>query len=183
LFLGHLLAALRRDDADPAPKEMDAPASPESSRAAALHGKALLGEGYSIEQVVHTYGDVCQTITELALERNASFTVAEYHVFNRTLDNAIAGAVSSYGEHREAAISAEGALAMHQQLGTLADQQRQLVDTALKALDALKVGNVGLLGATGSVLEDSLVRLRELIDKSLPEIRLKTGMSLPPAER
>ena len=115
------------------------------------------------------------------MESSTSISVAEYRAFNRMLDNAIAAAVSSYGQHR-ACSSAEGALDLHQQLGTLADQQRQLVDTALKALDALKVGNVGLLGATGSVLEDSLVRLRELIDTSLPEIRLKTGMSLPPAE-
>ena len=65
-------------------------------------------------------------------------------------------------------------------MGTLADEQRVLLDTALKALDALKVGNIGLMGATGTLLEDTLLKLRDLIDKSLPEIRLSTGMTAPP---
>jgi len=65
-------------------------------------------------------------------------------------------------------------------MGTLADQQRLLLDTALKALDALKIGNIGLMGATGTLLEDSMLRLRDLIDKSLPELRLSTGMTSPP---
>jgi hypothetical protein len=69
---------------------------------------------------------------------------------------------------------------LHERMGALADEQRKLVDTALKALDALKVGNIGLMGATGSVLEESLMKLRDLVDKSLPEIRLATGMTTPP---
>jgi hypothetical protein len=43
-----------------------------------------------------------------------------------------------------------------------------------------RVGNIGLMGATGTLLEDSLLRLRDLIDQSLPEIRLSTGMTAPP---
>ena len=180
-FLSQLVDALRREHGSPASKETGAPASSDGCGTAALHGKDLLEEGCTVEQVVHSYGDVCQVATEMAAEKKASFTVAEYHVFNCFLDNAIAAAVSSYEGHREASISAVGAQDLHQQLGTLADRQRDLVNTALKALDALKVGNIGLLGATGSLLEDSLVGLRELIDKSLPEIRLKNGMSRPPS--
>ena len=69
---------------------------------------------------------------------------------------------------------------MHDRLGSLADEQRMLLETALKALDALKVGNIGLMGATGTVLEDSLLKLRDLIDRSLPEIRTTTGMVTHP---
>ena len=36
------------------------------------------------------------------------------------------------------------------------------------------------MGATGTVLEASLIELRDLVDKSLPEIRLATGMTTPP---
>jgi hypothetical protein len=68
-------------------------------------------------------------------------------------------------------------------MGSLADEQRSLVETALKALEALKVGNIGLMGATGTVLEASLLKLRDLVDKSLPEIRLATGMTTPPQAR
>jgi hypothetical protein len=43
------------------------------------------------------------------------------------------------------------------------------------------VGNIGLKGATGTLLEDALLKLRDLVDKSLPEIRLATGMTTAPA--
>jgi hypothetical protein len=187
LFLGQLVEALRcEEEAAPSPqlhRHIGFPkptlVSIESGRTAALHGKELLDEGFTLDQVVHGYGDVCQAITELAQELRAPITVAEFHTFNRLLDNAIAEAVASYGRHQAESVSAEGAQGLHEQMGTLADEQRRLVDTALKALDALKVGNIGLMGATGSVLEDSLMQLRSLIDKSLPEIRLATGMTKP----
>jgi hypothetical protein len=185
LFLEQLVEALRYEEAHP-PRKRDGvleicptPGSAENSRTAALHGKALLEQGYSVDQVVHGYGDVCQAITELARERDAPVTVDEFHTLNRLLDNAIADAVSSYGLHRDTA-GAHGAQDIHERMGTLAEEQRQLLDTALKALDAVKVGNIGLMGATGTLLEDSLIKLRNLIDKSLPEIRLSSGMTSAP---
>ena len=49
-----------------------------------------------MSQVVHDYGDVCQAITELALERKAPITVKEFHTLNRCLDTAIAEAVTEH---------------------------------------------------------------------------------------
>src|SRR2546423_5679441 len=116
LFLDQLVGALlqERVNAEPTPDQRrtsprSTPSSIESGRTAALHGKDLLGDGYTIDQVVHGYGDVCQAITELALETRASITVAEFHLFNHLLDNAIAEAVSSFGHHRDGSISAAGA--------------------------------------------------------------------------
>jgi hypothetical protein len=188
LFLAQLIDALRHEHSDPSaqyaksfPPPKETPASLESARTAALHGKELLEGGYTVEQVVHDYGDICQSLTELAKEKNAPVTVDEFHTLNRLLDNAIADAVSSYGQHRDESLSSLGDQSLHDRMGTLAEAQRQLLDTALKALDALKVGNIGVMGATGYVLEDSLRKLRDLIDKSLPEIRLSSGMTaLPP---
>jgi hypothetical protein len=183
LFLEQLVDALRYEEAHPAAKgkehaDPSAAAVAEGSRTAALHGKQLLEDGYTVDQVVHGYGDICQSITELAREVDAPVTIDEFHTLNRLLDNAIADAVSSFGQHRDI-VSSQGAQDMHERMGTLADEQRVLLDTALKALDAIKVGNIGLMGATGTLLEDSLVKLRELIDKSLPEIRLSSGMTSP----
>jgi hypothetical protein len=177
LFLGQLVDALRNEHESGSPSKLLP--SAEGRRGAALHGKKLLEEGYTVEQVVHDYGDICQSITELAKERAAPVTVDEFHTMNRLLDNAIADAVASYGRHREESHGAHGQQGLHERMGTLADEQRKLVQTALKALDALKVGNIGLMGATGTLLEDSLVQLRDLIDRSLPEIRLATGMTGP----
>jgi hypothetical protein len=176
LFLAQLVEALRDEEMDLAP---GAAALAESSRTAALHGRDLLNEGYTVDQVVHGYGDICQSVTELAREREAPITVEEFHTFNRLLDNAIADAVASYGHHQDVSFQARQGQDLHARMGTLADGQRQLLDTALKALDALKVGNIGLMGATGTLLEDSLLRLRDLVDRSLPEIRLSSGMTTP----
>src|ERR1051325_11627554 len=35
--------------------------------AAARHGAELLVAGFNVAQVVHDYGDICQTVTELAV--------------------------------------------------------------------------------------------------------------------
>ena len=191
LFLNQLIEALADDEAveqaEPAAQGGFLSRTPphmrdsmEADRSAALHGTELFRLGYTVEQVVHDYGDLCQAITELAQEINAPVTVGEYHTFNRLLDNAIASAVSAYARHRRSSTIERGGEALHEQLGTLADEQRMLLDTALRALDAIKVGNIGLMGATGAVLEDSLVRLRYLIDRSLPEIRVATGMVTSP---
>jgi len=182
LFLTQLVDALRLEHDHPAQKHhpAGAPAALENARTAALHGRELLALGYTVAQVVHSYGDICQSVTELAAERNATVTVDEFHTFNRLLDNAIADAVASYGHHRDKSEADRGAADLHERLGMLADQQRKLLETALKALEALKTGNIGLKGATGGVLEDSLMKLRALVDRSHPELRLSTGMTTAP---
>ena len=187
LILDQLSEALVREEASPTPQDdsifgypLHTPGSEVANRTAALHGTELFRLGYTVDQVVHDYGDLCQAVTELAKEMDAPITVDEFHTFNRLLDSSIASAVSAYVRQRHSSDAGEGAKVLHDRLGALAEEQRMLLDTALKALDALKVGNIGLLGATGSVLEDSLLKLRVLIDRSLPEIRTGSGMVTPP---
>jgi hypothetical protein len=174
LFLDQLGEALQRRHADGF--TFSKAASIEGSRTASLHGEQMQEEGYTVEQVVHDYGDVCQAITELARQQGTPVSVHEFQILNRLLDNAIADAVSSYETNRDL----QGDVDLHQRLGTLAEEQRRHLDVALKAFDALKVGNIGVMGATGTLLEDSLMKLRELIDKSHPELRLSSGMAKPP---
>ena len=182
LFLAQLVEALRYEHEHFAPGHpRDRPnAAAEGSRTAALHGRDLLALGYTVAQVVHGYGDICQSVTELAVERNVPVSVEEFHTLNRLLDNAIADAVAAYGHHRDKSVADRGAAHLHERLGTLADAQRTLLEKALEALAALKVGTVGLKGATGIVLEDSLLQLRTLIDQQHPELRLASGMTTAP---
>ena len=63
---------------------------------AAKHGADLLRMGFSVNQVVHVYGDVCQAITQLALDQTASITVEEFKLLNGCLDMAIAEAVTEH---------------------------------------------------------------------------------------
>jgi hypothetical protein len=66
---------------------------------AALHGYDLFLEGFTIEQVVRDYGDVCQAVTKLAIETGVPISVEEFRTFNLCIDNAIAGAVTEYAKH------------------------------------------------------------------------------------
>jgi hypothetical protein len=90
LFLDHLIDNLR-----------STPTSPGSgARNAARHGAALLKAGFSVAQVVHDYGGVCQAVTELSEELNAPIAADEFRIFNRCLDDAIAEAVTEYTRRR-----------------------------------------------------------------------------------
>src|ERR1700721_2670058 len=145
---------------------------------AALHGRDLLERGFTLEQVVRDYGDVCQAVTNLAFQEGASIEVDEFRTFNRCLDNAIAGAVTEYA-YRQAAITTEdGFEALNSRLGPLAHELRNYLHIASYAVKAIKAGNVGISGATGAVLDPRLIGMRNLIDRSLAEVRVTAG--LPP---
>jgi signal transduction histidine kinase len=145
---------------------------------AALHGRDLLERGYTLEQVVRDYGDVCQAVTGLAFNTGASIEVDEFRTFNRCLDKAVAGAVTEYA-YRQAAVAAEdGFEALNSRLGSLAHELRNYLHIATYAAKAIKAGSVGMSGATGAVLDRSLIGMRNLIDRSLAEVRVTAG--LPP---
>ena len=216
---------------------------------ATLHGGDLLAKGYTVSQVVHDYGDVCQAVTELVIDQKGTISSDEFRTLNRCLDNAIAEAVTEYGRlqtesvtesgrlqtesvtesgrlqakaatesgrHETAAATESGrvdteAATEHgrlqtkaatesgrletaaatqsgrlqqvtsareevERLGYLAHELRNNLHTALLSFQALKLGKVAVGGSTSAALGRSLVRLRDLIDRSLAEVRLEAGM-------
>src|SRR6476660_2040704 len=146
------------------------------STSAALHGHDLHLRGFTVSQVVHDYGDVCQTITELALETNAPIDTGDFRTLNRCLDEAIAGAVTVYGRESEQS-SLDGQTERgNQRMGFFAHEVRHLVNTAILAFRVLQAGNVGVGGSTGAVLARSLTSLQDLIARSLDEVRLTAGI-------
>ncbi|MEO7726842.1 MAG: sensor histidine kinase, partial [Burkholderiales bacterium] len=151
-----------------------APAPTAIGRAAALHGAELLRLGYSVDQVVHDYGDVCQSVTELASEQKARIAVEEFCTLNRCLDNAIADAVTSFGSARQILLN-DQAETLQQRLTVFADEQRRLIDIAIQSYAAIKTGNIGLTGATGRLLIHALDDLRSLAERALPEIRVASA--------
>src|SRR6186713_1329476 len=66
------------------------PVLSEIGATAARHGRELLQHGFTVDQVVHDYGDLCQAITDLAFEHGVAIQVDEFRTLNRCLDNAIA---------------------------------------------------------------------------------------------
>jgi signal transduction histidine kinase len=150
--------------------------SSEIGTGAALHGHDLLLKGFTVSQVVHDYGDVCQTITELALQMNAPISTDDFRMLNQCLDEAIAGAVTVYGRESQQSRLDGQAERENQRLGFFAHELRNLVNTGILAFEVLKTGNVGLGGSTGAVLNRSLMGLRDLISRSLAEVRLTQGV-------
>ena len=158
---------IRSADSDPTPAPTDI------GRAAALHGAELLRLGFSVDQVVHDYGDVCQSVTALAVEQDIPISTDEFRTLNRCLDNAIADAVASFGCAREISIDRQ-AETLQQRLVFFAAEHRRLIDIAIRSYAAIKTGNVGATGATGTLLILALTDLRSLPDRTLP------GMGVAP---
>ena len=187
LFLDQLIKTLRVEQGA-APMQSRRVSGPsggggtsEIGETAARHGLELLQHGFTVDQVVHDYGDLCQAITDLAFERGAPVSVDEFRTLNRCLDNAIADAVTEFDYQRDLLIADKGVQALNERLGFLAHELRNLIQTATLAVTAIKAGNVGLAGATGAVLDRSLIGLRNLIDHSLADVRVTAGM--PPQRR
>ena len=145
---------------------------------AAQHGSELLRLGFTVDQVVHDYGDLCQSVTDLAYERNEPFKIDEFRTLNRCLDNGIADAVREFSNQRDLVLAHNLAASANERLGFFAHELRNLLNTATLALSAIKTGNVGVSGATGAVLDRSLVGLRYLIDRSLADVRISAGLTV-----
>jgi signal transduction histidine kinase len=128
--------------------------------------------GLSIGQVVHDYGDVCQTITALALEQAVPISTEDFRILNLCLDDAIAEAVTEFSRSRESTI----ADAENERLGILAHELRNLLNAAMLAFELIKTGRVAVGGSTGQVLDRNLLGLRDLIDRSLSDVRLDVGI-------
>ena len=185
LFLDQLIKTLRVEQS-PTPmhsRRVSGPAggagtaSSEIGAAASQHGRELLQHGFMVDQVVHDYGDLCQAITDLAFEQNAPIEVDEFRTLNRCLDNAIADAVTEFAYQRDLVVADKGVQALNERLGFLAHELRNLINSAALAVTAIKAGNVGLAGATGAVLDRSLIGLRSLIDRSLADVRVTAGLA------
>jgi len=139
---------------------------------ASRHGGTRFESGFSVSQLVHDYGDVCQVVTGLAIESGAPVTTEEYRTLNGCLDDAIAAAVTEHARAAESATADRNT----ERLGVLAHELRNQLNSALLAYDILRGGTVSIGGSTGSVLGRSLLALRSLVERSLVEVRLDVGL-------
>lgn len=186
IFLDQLIRTLKAEEAGKlaqslaisGPADGSAQGTSELADSASTHGGKLLALGYSVSQVVHDYGDLCQAVSDLAVALGEQFAVEEFRTLNRCLDNGIAEAVSEFTQRRDVLIANEQALALSQRIGFFAHELRNHLSTAGLAVAAIKQGGMGVTGATGAVLDRSLVGLRTLIDRSLAEVRVEAGLTL-----
>jgi signal transduction histidine kinase len=169
IFLGQLATALnaQSDDATVARHAI--------GESATRHGRDLLALGFTVSQVVHDYGDICQAITELAVEQQASITAEEFQTLNGCLDAAIADAVTEHARSTAESRTTEEL----ERMGQVTHEIRNMLNIALLAFNAVKSGTVGLNGNTGAILGRNLTGLRDLVDSTLSDIRTAASHHRP----
>jgi signal transduction histidine kinase len=179
LFLNQLIETLRQAQAggvtpDAAGGRIRRDMHSEIGLTASRHGHELLQHGFTLNQVVHDYGDLCQAVTELAGESGSPVSMDEFRILNSCLDHAIADAVTEFDRQRDE----DGSLATSERLGSLAHEMRNFLNTAMLGFAAIKTGRVAAQGATSAIVDRSLDGLRDLVDRALAEVRLVAG--IPP---
>jgi signal transduction histidine kinase len=166
LFLDQLMDVLRA-------QELRGTASnPQVGKTAADHGASRMKTGFTVDQLVHDYGDVCQAITELAVDLDKTIAVDDFRTLNKCLDFAIAQAVTEFERQRTRQQSRQE----NERVGFLAHELNNLVNTAKLAFHVLKQGTVAIGGSTGAVLERTLNSMAEVIDRSTTGVRVATGV-------
>lgn len=133
-------------------------------------GKEYLRLGYTVSEVVHSYGILCQTITELATKLGFEITSREFRQLNLSLDTAIAEAVTEFEKGGRRTVNS----AEIKRLGFLAHELRNCLQSATIALEMVESGIVGIRSGTGGLLQNSLKKMAELIDTALTEVRLRS---------
>lgn len=162
-FYNYLVHELERE-ANGKPKRSEKKHSP---RHTALHGAELSRLGYTVSQVVHGYGALCQAITELAEAERLQITTGEFSTLNLCLDVAIADAVTAFTscKNLEDVDSAR-------RMGFLIHELRNALAAAIVAHSMVKKGVVGTGGNTNALLERNLNRMRDILDRSFSEVRM-----------
>src|SRR5476649_2150152 len=136
MFLDQLLEELRHGPS----------ADFDIAKTATKHGHDLRAQGYTVSQVVHDYGDICQAVTELAIERQAAISTADFKTLNRCLDDAIAGAVTEFEGGRPS--DREGT-PQGPRREAVARDLLKTIQVSKAAFDAIRSGRVGVAGSTG----------------------------------
>jgi hypothetical protein len=142
--------------------------SDEIGDSARKHGHDLLKQGFTVEQVVHDYGDVCQSITDLAVELGAPIATEDFRTLNRCLDDAIAGAVTEFTREQGVTRSKQSA------------ELRGLTEAAIFAFRVIRSGSVGVGGSTGAVVERSLLAILAAMDAQSREPKQKGALTPTP---
>lgn len=116
------------------------------------HGRDLQQQGFTVGQVVHDYGDICQSVTDLAVELASPISTDDFRTLNKCLDNAIAGAVTQYTREQATGCGPP-------------DELLAMVSTAITAFEVLQTGTVGIAGRTGTLLHRTLTQMRDILDR------------------
>lgn len=161
-FYDQLAAELVRE-AKGQPKRVPRKHGPGST---SRHGREMSRLGYTVSQVVDGYAVISEAITEVAKAARSPIKPKEFGALNLALDLAISEAVEGFGKRM-------GETVCNERLGALAHELRNALTAAIVAHSMLRKGVVGIGGSTNALLERNLNRMRDIIDRSFSEVRMK----------
>ncbi len=139
-------------------------------------GKQYLRLGFAISEVVQSYGIIHQAIVESAAKLGFLISPEELAKLNLSLDIAVADVVIDFEKVQTAAELLHTATqdqAETERLGFLAHELRNSLQSATITLQLVESGVVLVNSKTGQMLQASLHRMSELIDRALAEVRMR----------
>lgn len=143
----------------------------EMNRDAATRGGLLMARGYTVAEVVHDYGDVCQAITELAVTSGEVIDSEDFRRLNMCLDDVIAESVTEYTRLRDR-IASDGET---ERSGIFAHELRNKISAVQMSFQHIQSGKIPVNGSVASVVTRNLNGMAELINRTLVDVRLDCG--------
>lgn len=128
-------------------------------------GAKFFLQGTTIDNLVHSYGDLCHSIVDLVQKESIQLQVYEFRMLNHCLDNAIATAVTEFSFQHDEAISAGNVQSQRVQMSEVMEHLRREMGTASTAIAALRARELSLGGVTGGILERSLRTLSKILNE------------------
>lgn len=130
----------------------------------AMHGKELKRLGYTVSQVVRGYGVLALAITEATLAAKTVISADEAKTLNITMDQAVAEAVTGFAKRVENTDCTK-------KIGFLSHELRNALAAASVAHSMSK--RMGGGPNLDALLERSLNRMRDILDRSFSEVRMQ----------
>jgi signal transduction histidine kinase len=127
---------------------------------------------YDIDELVHQYGSLCYSTIEIAKRKGTSISLQEHQALNQSLDACIARTVTEW-EHDKRQDDEQHAV---QRLGFVAHELRNALHTAAISFQAIRSGRIPVQGMTADVVERSHLRLRNMVEQLLTQVRLGAGL-------
>ena len=127
---------------------------------------------FDIDELVHEYGSLCYGTIEVLRRTGAPISLREHQALNQALDQCIARTVVEWEREKQR----DGDEPVAQRLGFVAHELRNALHTAAISFQAIRTGRIAVQGLTGDIVERSHLRLREMVERLLTQVRLGAGL-------
>jgi hypothetical protein len=142
------------------------------------HGQDLRRHGAAVAEAVYDYGDVCQTITEMAGQRAIPISADDFHALNRCVDDAMAAAVTAFSDRGPAGLEDADALAIAH-LDALSAELRTVLHATIGAVAVHRAGAQHAGDRADIVLARSVLAVPRLMERLLVAAQLASRHPAP----